>query len=94
MVDNNQNIEAEVITLVDEEGKEHDFDLVDAIEVDEEKYAILAPILEDEEPDEVIILKVAKDENGEDVLYDIEDDDEWEKVANAWQELIEEEENE
>ena len=47
---------------------------------------------EEEESDEAIILKIGKDENGEDILFDIEDDEEWEKVADAWQELIESDE--
>jgi len=85
--------EVGVVTLVDEEGKEHDFAFVDSIEVEGQQYAILSPILdEDEESDEAIILKIEKDENGDDILFDIEDDDEWEKIADAWQEMIEKEE--
>jgi len=82
----------EIVTLVDEDGQEHDFAFVDSIEVDGEQYAILSPIDEEEESDEAIILKIGKDENGEDILFDIEDDEEWEKVADAWQELIESDE--
>lgn len=81
-----------VVTLVDEEGKEHDFAFVDSIEVDGEQYAILSPMDEEEESDEAIILKIGKDENGDDILFDIEEDEEWEKVADAWQEMIEAEE--
>lgn len=85
--------EVGVVTLVDEEGKEHNFAFVDSIEVDGEQYAILSPMDEDEEElDEAIILKIGKDENGDDILFDIEDDEEWEKVADAWQEMIEGEE--
>ncbi|MCL6639298.1 MAG: DUF1292 domain-containing protein, partial [Firmicutes bacterium] len=36
----------EVITLVDEEGEEHDFEVIDVIELEGEKYAILLPVLE------------------------------------------------
>lgn len=82
-----------IVTLVDEDGNEHDFAFVDSIEVDGEQYAILSPMdEEDEESDEAIILKIGKDENGEDILFDIEDDEEWEKVADAWQEMMEAEE--
>jgi len=83
------NEELGIVTLVDEDGKEHEFALVDSIEVEGEQYAILSPMEEDEESDEAIILKIGKDENGEDILYDIEDDEEWEKVADAWQEMME-----
>ncbi|MBM7855027.1 uncharacterized protein YrzB (UPF0473 family) [Desulfohalotomaculum tongense] len=76
----------EVITLVDEENQEHDFTVVDVLEVEGSEYAILLPVQED--TDEAIILKFAKDEDGNDLLVDIEEDEEWEKVADAWEELV------
>lgn len=79
----------EVITLVDEEGAEHDFTVVDIINVDESEYAILLPV--EEENDEAIILKFTHDEEGNELLVDIEDDEEWEKVADAWEEMLTEE---
>jgi len=84
----------EKIVLVDEQGEEHEFVLIDVLEVDGQEYAILEPLDADTEETEAIILKVTKDEDGEDVLIDIEDDEEWEKVADAWQDLIEEDEEE
>lgn len=89
----------EVITLVDEEGEEHDFEVIDVIELEGEKYAILLPVLEEEDPGtdeengEAIILKFAQDEEGNEFLVDIEDDEEWEKVADAWEEMLAEEED-
>lgn len=76
----------ETIILTDEEGKEHEFNLIDVITVDGEEYAILQPVDEDD----AIILRFDVDENGEEILCDIEDDEEWEKVADAWQEMQEE----
>ena len=80
----------EVITLVDEEGAEHDFTVIDIIEVDGSEYAILLPV--EEEEDEAIILKFTRDDDGNELLVDIEDDEEWEKVADAWEEMMAEEE--
>ncbi|OPZ74840.1 MAG: hypothetical protein BWY80_00416 [Firmicutes bacterium ADurb.Bin456] len=80
----------EIITLVDEEGEEHDFTVVDIINVDQCEYAILLPV--EEENDEAIILKFSHDEDGNELLVDIEDDEEWEKVADAWEEMLAEEE--
>ena len=80
----------EVITLVDEEGAEHDFTVVDIINVEGSEYAILLPV--EEENDEAIILKFTHDEEGNELLVDIEDDEEWEKVADAWEENLAEEE--
>lgn len=84
------------IILLDEDGKEHEFEVLDIIEVDGAEYAILFPVEdgEDEEVDEAIILKVGTDENGEEILYEIEDDEEWERVADAYDEIISEEEDE
>ncbi|MBC7106202.1 MAG: DUF1292 domain-containing protein, partial [Firmicutes bacterium] len=54
------------------------------------QYAVLLP-LEEEDEDEVVILKYGRDEQGNEILMDIEDDEEWERVADAWQEMVEEE---
>ena len=89
MVDNEEKV-----VLVDEDGEEHEFALIDVIEVDGEEYAILEPLEAEEDDSDAIILKIGKDENDEDILYDIEDDEEWEKVADAWQEMIESDEEE
>ncbi|RJX21318.1 MAG: DUF1292 domain-containing protein [Ammonifex sp.] len=77
--------ETEVITLVDEDGKEHDFEILEILEVDGYEYAILLPAQEDEEAVEAIILKFSQDEDGNEILIDPEDE-EWEKVADIWEE--------
>lgn len=82
----------EVITLIDEDGTEHDFNVIDVIEVEGSEYAILLPVEEDS--DEAVILKFAKDPDGNELLVDIEDDEEWEKVADAWEEMVMKEEGE
>jgi uncharacterized protein YrzB (UPF0473 family) len=86
-----------IMVLVDDEGVEHEFELLAELEIEDENYRVLIPLEEDEEIDEeeeveVIILKVVFDEEGNEFLADIEDDEEWEKVADAWQELVESEE--
>ena len=90
MTDEMQNNEAEAVVLVDEDGVEHSFIVIDVIEVDGKDYAILLPSEEstdeDQEP-EAIILRLDVDPNGEEILEEIEDDDEWEKVADAWQDF-------
>ena len=90
-------MEGENVVLVDEDGVEHTFALLDVIEVEGSEYAILQPLSEelaDEEEPEAVILKIETDENGEEILTDIDDDDEWEKVADAWQEAIDAEKDE
>ncbi len=82
----------DVLVLTDEEGQEHQFTVIDFIEVDDQEYAILLPVGEEEEMGEAIILKVCLDENGDEVLYEIEDDEEWEAVAQAWEIIMADEE--
>lgn len=85
--------EDEVLTLTDEEGNEHDFSVIDMIEMDGSEYAILVPIEGQEgDEDEAIILKIVTDDDGNEVLVDIEDDEEWEKVADTYASMMEEEE--
>jgi uncharacterized protein YrzB (UPF0473 family) len=83
----------DVVVLNDDEGNEHEFMHLATLEVDGNTYFVLLPVEETEEDDEeveAIILKLVKDENGEDTLMDIEDDEEWEKVADAWEEMEDE----
>lgn len=81
----------QVITLINEDGEEEDFEVIDIIELDDTRYAILLPV-EDENDEidegEAIILKFDKDEDGGDILIDIEDDEEWKKVAEAWEDMM------
>ncbi|MCQ2027265.1 DUF1292 domain-containing protein, partial [Clostridium butyricum] len=89
--------EFDTVVLTDDEGKDHEFLHLDTLEVDGSTYFVLMPISEedseDEDADEAIILKLGKDDEGGEMLLDIEDDEEWEKVADAWENLVESEED-
>ncbi|MGE4271549.1 MAG: DUF1292 domain-containing protein [Desulfitobacterium sp.] len=84
--------EFDTIILTDDEGNDHEFLHLDTLEVEGSTYFVLMPIAaeEDEEVDEAIILKLGKDAEGNEMLLDIEDDEEWEKVADAWESMEEE----
>ncbi len=75
---------ADILTLIDEDGKEIDFAVECFLDVDGASYAVLIPQSE-AEMDEAVIMRLGKDENGEDVFFDIEDDEEWEKVADYYE---------
>lgn len=81
----------EIIVLTDEEGNEHEFSIVQVIKVDEKDYAVLIPLNGEEEEEEAVILRI-DEENGEDILVEIETEEEFERVAEAWEELLDEEE--
>jgi putative Holliday junction resolvase len=82
--------EENIVVLTDDEGNDHEFTVIDILEVEGNEYAILLPLTEDDddEEEEAIILKIEQDEEGEEVLVSIEDDDEWDKVAKAWEEML------
>ena len=88
--------EFDTVVLTDDEGKDHEFLDLDTLELEGSTYFLLMPISEekseDEDADEAIILKLAKDVEGGEMLLDIEDDGEWKKVADAWENLVESEE--
>lgn len=81
------------ITLVDEDGHEHRFNLLNVLEVDGLKYAVMLPeVPEEEEDEEAVIFRIDTDEAGEDVLVDIEDDEEFAKVCEVLEDMYEEDE--
>lgn len=82
--------EDQIIETVDENGNVVKFELYDIVEVDEKEYALLLPT-DEEDADEVVIMKITKD--GEEYLFEtIDDDDEFEKVAQYVENMEDEEE--
>lgn len=84
--------EDQIIETIDENGNLIKFELFDIIEVDEKEYALLLPV-EDEEGDEVVLMRLSKD--GEDYLFEtIDNDEEFEKVAAYVENMDDEDEDE
>lgn len=83
----------EIITIVDEEGTEHPFEVLDRIETETGKYAALIPFIEDEnendDADELIILRVIE-EDDEVYLEPIEDDNEFNEIGDIFEERLSE----
>lgn len=82
----------DLVTVQDEEGNEHQFEWLDAIETDEARYVALAPVFDDpnealQDDGELIILRV-ETENGEDLLVPIEDDEEFDEIAEIFEERL------
>ena len=79
------------IETVDEEGNKVSFELVDIVTVDDVEYALLLPTEKDEETEdgEILVMRLKKD--GEDFSFEaIEDDEEFDKVAQYIEELEDE----
>lgn len=84
----------EIVSVIDEEGKEHLFEELDRIETDKGHYVALCPLPEDPsqltEEDEFIVLKVVPGEGEEVTLYPIEDEEEYDEVGQIFLERLEE----
>ncbi len=83
--------EKEFFTLTDEDGKEIEFVLLATCEFDEKTYFALVPASEYDKArkpgDEIefVILRLETDEKGEDILVTIDDDDEFDRVADYFE---------
>lgn len=89
----NEEYNPDLINLVDDDGKEYNFEVIDAIETDEARYLALLPIYDDpkkmlDDSGELVIVKVGE-ENGEEFFFEIEDDDEYETIADAFVDRLE-----
>ncbi|NLW55072.1 MAG: DUF1292 domain-containing protein [Firmicutes bacterium] len=79
--------EEDWIVLVDEDGQEYRYSMERVIEVEDKKYVIIIPeIQENELEEEAHVFRLETDENGEEILMDVEDE-ELDKI----QQLIEDE---
>ncbi len=74
-----------VFTLTDDEGNEQDFELLAEAEIDGKLYYALAPL--EEESEEYVILSVTE-EGDELFLETIENDDEFEKAEDYFNDLF------
>jgi len=80
-----------VVELIDESGKTVKFDLVMTFDYEGKRYAALLPIddVENVEDDEVVLLEVVKDKNGENFVT-IENPVLLDEVFNEFIELFDE----
>lgn len=85
----NQN--DELIETIDEDGNKVTFELLDVVTVDDVEYALLLPkdLEEDEEDGEILVMRLKKD--GDEFSFEaIDDDEEFNKVAEYIEELEDE----
>ena len=94
----NENWGEDIISLMDEEGNQSEYKIVACAELDGVEYMALEPIIEDPEEElmdaaELVFLKVSEetDEDGEEILDTIQDDEEFERVAEVFRDKLSEE---
>ncbi len=80
----------QLIETVDEQGNKVSFELVDIVSVDDIEYALLLPVgVQDNDEDEILVMRLKK--QGEEFTFEtIEDDEEFNKVAEYIEELEDE----
>ena len=83
--------ESEYYTLTDEDGNELQFEVIGSAELNGNMYYAMIPA--DEEPTEdgifeYVILRADKDEDGEDILVTVDDDDEFDNVADFFDDAL------
>ena len=94
----NEHWGEDIISLMDEEGNQSEYKIVACAELDGVEYMALEPIIEDPEEElmdaaELVFLKVSEetDEDGEAFLDTIQDDEEFERVAEVFRDKLSEE---
>ncbi|KXG74109.1 DUF1292 domain-containing protein [Thermotalea metallivorans] len=73
--------EKKIVTFVDEDGEKVDFEVVDYIEIEDDRYALLAPVGDEED---AYVYKVVEVDGKEEYLV-VEDDDEFERVLEEYE---------
>ncbi len=82
--------ENDIFTLTDEDGVETDFEVAGSCEYNGAIYFAVIPLdgNGDGEQIEYTILKSEKDENGEDIFVTVDDDDEFDAVADIFEDEL------
>ena len=74
--------EITVVTLTDDDGVDKDFEVLGTLEDGGKLYYALAPA--DEDTDEYYLFVEEKDENGETFLSTVDDDEEFDRIADIF----------
>ena len=92
-MDQNQEYNPDLVTVIDENGAEHSFEELDRTETDEGRFIALIPAFDEsdeiiESDGELIILEVTEDENGDTILSPIEDDNLFNRIGKLFEERL------
>lgn len=83
----------DIVVLIGEDGEEVEFEHIDTVELNGSEYVVLLPLdeQENEEVDEVVILKIERNEEGEDSFVTVDDEEELNKVFEEFKTRMEDE---
>lgn len=83
-----EELDSEIYTLTDEDGNDAEFELLAELEDNGTTYLAMAPLDATADEDEYVVLKVEVDENGEETVVSVDDDDEFERIADMFDDLF------
>ncbi len=91
---NDQGFGPDIVTVIDEEGLEHEFEVLDAIETEDGRFVALLPVYDNpsdtlNDDGELFILSV-QEEDGEEMLVTIDDDQLFDQIADIFEERLSE----
>ena len=85
----NDEFEADLLTLIDDEGNEHEFEIIDELENDDGHFMALVPTIQDPEDvsadAETYYIVEVVEEDGEEQLQEVEDDELLSKLADIFE---------
>ncbi|MBQ7916384.1 MAG: DUF1292 domain-containing protein [Firmicutes bacterium] len=84
--------ERNLLTLVFDENDEEECEVLTIFEVEDQEYIALEPL--NEEIEDIYLYRYSEGENGEALLDEIETDEEYSLVVEAFESLFEDEEEE
>ena len=73
----------DVVTLTDEDGTETEFEVLGTVEDGGKLYYALTPLKE--ETEEYYLFVASQDENGDDILSTVDDDEEFDRIADIFE---------
>ncbi len=87
--------DADLISLLDDDGNEYEFEVLDEMDYKDSHYYALMPLFEmvdqDIEPGSTyMIFEAVEDENGDPQLAEVEDDDLLDEIAEIFEERFDE----
>lgn len=84
------NEENNILTFQDEDGNDVDLEIIDAFELSENQYVALVPVEEpaEEQEEEVFIMRIEEDENGDDILVQVTSEEELEATFETFKERM------
>ena len=89
---------SDYITIADEDGNEFELEILDVLDLDDRSYTVFVPAdienMDVNDPDYGLIFLRNREENGEEFFDTIDDDEELNRVYEAYQRIVDAEEDE